>query len=209
MSKKHHVIYVPGLDDNRKGYDFLINNWSVYGIIPHVHRVGWHDKEKNFKPKLNRLLAEINKLLNKGNIVSLVGGSAGGSAVLNTLLEQPKINAVVNLCGRLRAGKNVFPSLGFAARRSPSFKDSVLLFEKREPKMLPSQRSKVLNLIPIWDEVVPRSTVPLRGATNRTLPSIEHMISGFLGMTLFSPILMKFIKEKEKREIIKHVLILY
>ena len=184
MSRKHHVIYVPGLNDQRKGYEFLINGWRVYGVIPHVHRVGWHDGE-SFKSKLKKLVAEVNHYLNKGNLVSLVGGSAGGSAVLNALLEQPKINAVVNLCGRLRAGENVSPSLKFAARNSPSFKESILLFERVEPKMTHESRKKVLNLIPIYDELVPKSTAYLKGASNKTLPSVEHVLSGFLGMTLF------------------------
>lgn len=198
MSKEHHVIYIPGLNDQRTAYDLLINSWNNYGVVPHVHRVGWHDGEDNFKPKLNRLVNEVNKLINQGNTVSLVGGSAGGSAVLNTLLEQPKINAVVNLCGRLRAGENVHPSLEWAAKNSSAFKESVLLFESKEPRMKQELRKKVLNLIPIWDEVVPKPTVPLKGARNQTLPSIEHMLSGFLGMTLFAPIIMRFIKEKAK-----------
>ena len=195
MSKVHHVIYVPGLSDQRKAYDFLINGWKIYGIVPHVYKPNWYDG-RNFKPKLKGLITFVNKLLEKGNTVSLVGGSAGGSMVLNTLIEQPKINAVVNLCGRLRAGKDVFPSLELASKNSLAFKESVLLFESREPKMDAKLRKKVLNLIPLWDEVVPKPTVPLRGATNKTLPSVEHMFSGFMGMTFLSPMVMKFIKDK-------------
>lgn len=200
MSKEHHIIYIPGLNDQRKGYEFLINSWKIYGIIPHVHRVGWHDEEKSFKPKLKKLIEEVDKYLGEGNIVSLVGGSAGGSAVLNTLVEQPKINAVVNLCGRLRAGEDVFPSLELAARKSPAFKESVLLFESVEPKMQSEQRKKVLNLIPIYDEIVPKSTASLKGATNKTLPSVEHMLSGFLGMTIFSPMVVEFLKQKANKK---------
>lgn len=200
MSKKHHVIYVPGLNDQKKGYDLLINRWSSYGVVPHVHRVGWRNAEERFDPKLERLVGFVDELLDDGNTVSLVGGSAGGSAVLNALLEQPEINAVVNICGRLRAGENVFPSLEFAARKSLSFKDSVTIFERKEPQMTAEQRSKVLNLIPIWDEVVPKATVSLNGAKNQTLPSVEHMISGFLGTTLFAPIVMRFIKEQAEEK---------
>lgn len=199
MSQKHHVIYVPGLNDQRKIYELVVDRWSIYGIIPHVHRVGWHDGE-HFASKLKKLVSEVDRYLHEGNKVSLVGGSAGGSAVLNTLLEKPEVNAVVNLCGRLRAGVNVFPSLQLASRNSPAFKESVLLFESREPKMSIKLRQKVLNLIPIWDEVVPKTTVPVKGATNRTLPSVEHMLSGFIGMTFLSPIVMKFIKEKSQVE---------
>ncbi len=195
MSVEHHVIYVPGLNDQKKSYELAVNRWSVYGVAPHVYRIGWHDGE-SFKPKLQRLVNEVNKYINKGHKMSLVGGSAGGSAVLNALIEAPKINAVVNLCGRLRAGTNVHPSLEFASRKSTSFKESVMLFETREPEMSKEQRERVLNLIPIYDEIVPKSTVSLRGATNKTLYSVEHILSGLLGMTIFSPVIMKFIREK-------------
>lgn len=198
MPRTHHVVYVPGLDDSRKGYEFLVNKWRFYGIVPHVHRVGWSDGEKSFEPKLKKLVSEIDSLIKKGHIVSLVGYSAGGSAVLNAFIEQPKINAVVNLCGRLRAGENVRPSLEWAARKSSAFKESVLMFEKREPLMRKEQREKVLTLSPIWDEIVPKTTISLPGATNKTLPSIEHTLSGFLGMTVFSPIVIGFVKEKAK-----------
>ena len=199
MSLIHHVIYVPGLNDGRKGYEILTKFWSIYGVIPHVHRVGWHDGEDVFEPKLKRLITEVNKYLLSGDKVSLIGGSAGGSAVLNTLIEQPKIHTVVNLCGRLRAGNNVFPSLEQAAKKSPAFKDSVILFEKREPQMTMEQRRKVLTLSPIWDEVVPKSTVYLDGATNRTLPAVEHVLSGILGATVLSPMMMRFLKQDHNR----------
>lgn len=198
MSKEHHIIYVPGLNDQRKGYELLINRWSNYGIVPHVHRIGWQDREKSFKTKLKKLVGEVNKILDHGNTVSMVGGSAGGSAVLNTLLEQPRINAVVNLCGRLRSGENVHPSLELASKNSPVFKESVLRFEKKEPGMSKELREKVLCLIPIWDEIVPKSTVSLKGATNKTLFTFEHILSGLLGTTLFSPMVVGFLKEKAK-----------
>lgn len=196
MPKKHHVFYVPGLDDSRKGYELLINWWSIYGVIPHVFRMGWKDGDNFFEPKMKKLLNEINKLLKEGHVVSLVGGSAGGSAVLNAFMEQPKINAVVNVCGRLKAGVNVFPSLEKASSKSPAFRESVKRFEKREPLMKNEQRKRVLTLAPIWDELVPRSTVPLKGATNKIFLSAEHLLSGLLGVTLFSPVIMNFLKEK-------------
>ena len=198
MPAKHHVVYVPGLNDQRKNYELIVNRWRSYGVIPHVHRVGWHD-EKPFKSKLKRLVEEVRVYLDKGDSVSLVGGSAGGSAVLNALAEEPRINAVVNLCGRLQAGVGVFPSLDQSAKTSNSFKESVMLFEHREPKLTRSFRTKVLCLIPVFDEIVPRSTASLKGATNQTLFSVEHMVSGLLGMTIFSPMIFGFFKKLEDK----------
>jgi hypothetical protein len=196
MTKQHHIIYVPGLDDNRNGYELLVGWWHIYGIIPHVYKMEWKDEEKHFAPKMKKLLEKVNKLLDDGHTVSLVGGSAGGSAVLNTFLEQPKINAVVNVCGRLRKGINAHPSLDWAARHSPAFKESVESFEKREPLMTIEQRNRILTLTPMFDEIVPKNTTILKGAKNKTIFSVEHALSGLLGVTLFSPTIMSFLKEK-------------
>lgn len=193
--QKHHVIYVPGLDDSRRGYELIIKRWSVYGVVPHVYRIGWKDEKVSFHSKLKKLTSYIDRLPNKG-LVSLIGASAGGSAVLNTYIERPQIHAVINLCGRLKEGKNAHPSLDFASRKSPAFKESVKLFEKREPNMTATQRGKVLTIAPLWDEVVPRSTVSLSGAANKTIPSVEHMLSGLLCITIFSPLIFKFILKK-------------
>lgn len=196
--KRHHVIYVPGLEDQRKGYEFLIDKWRLCGVVPHVYGVGWRDLEIGFKPKLQLLVNEIKKYREKGDVVSLVGGSAGGSAVLNAFLEVPEISAVVNICGRLRAGKNVSPSLKQASRTSKSFKESVELFEKGEPTLNKNMRCRVMTLTPLWDEVVPKETVFLPGAVNKTFLSVEHIFSGLLGMTLYSPMVIGFVKEKAR-----------
>jgi len=200
MSAEHHVVYVPGLGDTKKGYDVIIGSWKIYGVVPHVHRVNWMDREENFELKLNKLVSEVRKLLKRKNIVSLIGGSAGGSMVLNAFLEEPEINAVVDITGRLREGENVHPTLEEAALGSPAFKKSVIVFESKEPRMTKEQREKVLTLAPIWDEAVPKGSVPLKGATNKILPSVEHNLTGFLGITLFAPIAIKFVKSKVTRE---------
>lgn len=197
---EHHIIYIPGLDDQRKGYELLINRWQIYSVIPHVYRVGWKNKEKTFTTKLQRLVVEIKEHINQGHIVSLVGGSAGGSAALNAFLKISEINAVVNICGRLRTRKYVSPTLEQAASKSPAFKESVEFFEQRESKLKIDQRKRVMTLTPLWDEVVPKETVWLEGAINKTMPSVEHMVSGLLGMTLFSPMVIGFIKEKAKKQ---------
>lgn len=193
--QKHHVVYIPGLDDSRKGYELLINRWKLYKVVPHVYRMGWKDEE-SFELKLNKLVKYVDVLTSEGNKVSLVGASAGGSAALNAYIKRPNIHRVVNLCGRLREGKDVRPTLKWASRKSIALRESVKMFESLEPKITAEQRSRVLTLTPFWDEIVPKPTVLLKGAHNKTLFSIEHVVSGFLGMTLFSPIIMRFLLKR-------------
>jgi hypothetical protein len=72
--------------------------------------------------------------------------------------------------------------------------------EKRELAMSKNQRGKVLTLSPLWDEIVPKSTTSLSGTSNRILPSVEHALTGFLGMTIFSPLIINFLKQKVKEQ---------
>ena len=56
-----------------------------------------------------------------------------------------------------------------------------------------SDRKKILTLRPLFDEVVPPYTVPIQGARNEITPSIEHVISIALNMTLFKRKIINFI----------------
>ncbi len=198
MTKEHHLIYISGLGDHRFGYDCFVSKWRKYGLTPHLHRIGWHNSEDNFQTKLSHLVAEVRGYQIDGALVSILGSSAGASAALNALVEEPNIHAVVNGFGRLRAGVGVKPTLEEAARFSPSFRESVLLFEEREPDLSTEQRRKVLTLTPKWDEFVPRQTVSLPGADNTVLPTAEHLFSGFLLLTLFAPVVINFINSRER-----------
>lgn len=198
MSQEHHIIFVPGLG----GATFLFRraaaSWKKRGVTPHVFDPGWKDGEVLFKPKLKRLAGVVDTLHATGNRVSLIGTSAGGSAVINAFGERKdKIVKVVNVCGRLRAGKDVFPSLNMAAKTSPAFRDSVLMAEKRETGFSSRDRAKILTLRAAYDEIVPASTSPIEGARNIIVPSVEHMLSIALAMTVFSAPIISFFNEND------------
>lgn len=195
MSKKHYLVIIPGLGDNDKKFNFVVRNWEKeYKIIPHIHLMPWKDK-RSFTPKLKRLLLLIDNLYKNGNEVSLLGTSAGGSAVINAFCKRKnKISKVINVCGRLREGKNVFPTLRQAAMTSPSFEESVLLCEANLEKLSKKDKSKIMTIKPLFDEVVPGSTVAISGANNAVIFSVEHIVSIVLAVTLYSKKIMEFLR---------------
>ena len=198
MSAEHSVIVVPGLGDNRKGSnlltDFSTRHWRRHGLEPIIHRVGWHDHE-SFEPKLQRLLDLINQEADKGKKVSLVGLSAGGSAVLNTFSEMPdKINGVVSVASRLRSGGFGPRSLESRGAKSPAFVESVKRFEKHEDKLTDADKLKVMTMRALIDELVPDETAKLKGAHNVHIPMFEHGASIYSALTLFSKPLIDFLK---------------
>ncbi len=203
MSKEHHIIYIPGLLDsspiNKPFHNLAQFVWRNKGFYPHLYLPHW-EKGQHFAPKLKSIVNLIDELTEQGFTVSLVGQSAGGSAVLNAFYERrDKVNGAINITGRLRSGINVKPTLQQAARMSQAFKESVLLFEsENEPRFKPSDRKRVMTIRSWFDETVPASTVPLEGATNLVAPIIEHSLGGGFISILWSDKFLKFLKELSK-----------
>lgn len=198
MTKKA-IIYVPGLNDhnffNRNIVKLLPLFWPTQEFKLFLIQINWK-KGNRFAPKLKLITDKIDELFTAGYSIQLFGQSAGASAALNAFVEKKNIvRKVINICGRLRKGKNVFPTLELAAKGNPVFEESVLLFEnKNEGKLTYDDRKKILTVRPIWDEIVPASTVTLNGATNIQLPVFEHSIGGISALTLFSSKLKTFLK---------------
>jgi carboxylesterase type B len=147
----------------------------------------WQCAEQDLEPKLERVVALIDTYHTNRYTVSLLGTSAGGSAVINAYaMRKEKIHKVINLCGRLKKGDRVFPTLEQASRTSKSFYDSVIRCEEILKNLTFEDYKKILTLRPLFDELVPSSTVSVPGGRNILLPTIEHILSITLAMTLFS-----------------------
>lgn len=197
MSKEHKVIVIPGLGDDTKKLKWAVRNWKNYGLKPVVYSLGWRDNENSFKPKLQRLLEMIDRFTDSGDSVSLVGTSAGGSAVLNAFIERNgSINKVVNVCGRLRVGPITgFRSFEAKTRSSIAFAESVRLCERRLGLLSDLDLKKIMTVRPMFgDELVPSETTILQGALNTKVPTPEHMLSIGAALTVFSQPIILFLK---------------
>ena len=199
MSKKHKVIIVPGLGDETSAIRLFTNHWRSHGLEPVIHSVGWHDDKNNFKSKLQNIVKLIDKFSKEGSTVSLLGVSAGGSAVLNAFIEQKdRIHRVVNICGRLRAGtQKGFRSFEARTSSSPAFAQSIILCESSESKLSKSDRSKVMTVRAMFgDELVPSDTAVLKGAYNTRIPTPEHIFSIGMALTILSKPIILFIQSQ-------------
>jgi len=192
----NHVIVLPGLGNNVKNIEWVMEGWKKYGIIPYIFDTKWKTEESGFQPKLDRALKLVDSLINKNTKISIIGNSAGSSFAINIFGKRKKqINKVIINCGRVRDGDWPWFTFDQATKLSPSFKESVLMAQKLEKTFTNNDRKKILTLRPLFDEVVPTFTVPILGAKNIIIPSIEHSLSIALNMTLFKKRLINFILE--------------
>ena len=119
---KHSVVYIPGLGDNRTyGQHIALHIWRLFGLRPAYLALGW-EVEEGLNKKLTRLDSLIEKLQNEGFTISLVGVSAGASAVLNCYANNPRIHKVVLVCGKVNNPDNVHPR---RYKINPDFKESM------------------------------------------------------------------------------------
>lgn len=200
MSSNNHVIIIPGLGNNVDLHVFSSNRWKKFGIIPHVFDAKWKTEEKGFSEKFERALKLIDSLINKNSRISIVGNSAGSSFALNLFGKRRRqISRVIINCGRVRDGDWPWFTFDQATASSPSFKESVLMSQKLENTLTISDRKKILTLRPLFDEVVPPSTVPIEGAKNKITLSLEHSLSIALNMTLFKRQIIDFILSGQVR----------
>lgn len=196
MTEQVHVIIIPGLGNEIQKHIWVSDRWRKSGIIPHVLDARWKVEENGFNKKLNDALKLVDSLLKTGKKVSVLGNSAGSSLSINMLGERRgKIHRVVINCGRVRTGDWPWFTFDQATASSPSFKESVLMSERVISELSVTERKKILTLRPLFDEIVPPFTVPIEGATNEVTPSVEHVVTIALNMTLLSGRIINFILE--------------
>ena len=196
MAENVHVVIIPGLGNEIQKHIWASDRWRKSGIIPHVFDAKWNTEEIGFRKKLEKSLELVDSLIATGKKVSIIGNSAGSSFAINILGERRgKIHRVIVNCGRVRTGDWPWFTFHQATASSPSFNESVLRSEKLISKLSVVERKKILTLRPLFDEVVPPWTVTIDGATNETTPSVEHMLSIALTMTLFRGRIIKFLRD--------------
>lgn len=189
---QHHVIYVPGLGDNHNGAQRLAPKlWEIFGIKGHSYVMNWADKE-SFAPKLERLLKLIDELASNGNKVSLVGTSAGASAVLVAYAARlDKISGVVCICGKINHPETIRPARFV---ENPAFKESLAELQKILPKLGPEARSRIMSIHPLADGSVPPSDTIIPGAREKLVPTIGHAFSILVSLAFYGPVIVSFLR---------------
>ena len=169
---KHHVIYVPGImDDVAYVQSTLVRLWRRHDVIGHTHSMPWVGAA-DYPAKARRLIALIDRLHAQGHTVSLVGASAGASAVLNAYYERlDVINGVVLICPKINNSNNV--GLKITAK-NPSFIQSLKVLEVRLPQLTDGAKQRLILLLSPRDGLITREDSLITGVHEQMLPSLRH-----------------------------------
>lgn len=190
---KHCILYVPGIgDDLYHAQSIAVWCWRLLGVKAICHEMPWMD-QAGFEEKLQRLLNLIDKAAADGYAVSLVGASAGASAVLHAYAARPDdVRAVVYICGKLNRPEAVAKRT-YAS--SPAFRESMLRLSSVLQRFTAADKKRFWSLYSPADRVVPYNDTYLEGVTEKRLPNLHHGWAIMYAITVNAPAIIRHIKQ--------------
>ncbi len=189
--KQHHVIYVPGILDDIYHQKLIVKTWRLYGVRGHCHVMPWLGPE-DYWPKFQRLLDQIDGYRAKGHLVSLLGVSAGASAVINAYVERKDdITGVICAVAKIN-GPDTVDDAVYAA--NPAFKTSMETLQISLPKLTPADKAKMHSFYSPRDGYLPHAATIIPGVSETRLPPLRHGWAITYCLTLGAPKLLKPLK---------------
>lgn len=192
---KRVVIYIPGIGDRRRGFNWLqqafLATWQLYGFSGRLFVIDWISNEP-FEKRFDKLLAIIDEQHTKGAEVSLIGASAAAGTVLLALMaKSDKLQGVATICGQIGGTAALH---GPAAATNPRFRHSLATMQRDIATLSPAARQRILTLRPRSDRIVPPSEALLPGATNHEMPVSGHMAGIGFGLLFEGYRIARFLK---------------
>jgi hypothetical protein len=122
--------------------------------------------------------------------------SAGASAALAAFAQRKRtVSGVVFICGKLARPEGVQKSYFI---KNPAFQTAMARLKSYEAKLNTSDRQKILSIRPLYDQTVAVRDTKISGVHHRIIPTLFHAPSIALGITIFSPIVIFFLKKRAK-----------
>ncbi|HSX15887.1 MAG TPA: hypothetical protein VLF40_03800 [Candidatus Saccharimonadales bacterium] len=192
MPKAHHVIYVPGItDDVRHVQGIAVRLWGLHGLHGHMHVMPWAGPGV-YDAKHQALLAHIDMLAEKGYIVSLVGASAGASAVINAYVERlGTVAKVAYVTGKINHPETVRPQI---YQENPAFKASLLRLQTNLAKLTADDKARMRSFYARDDRTVPYEDTRIPGVAEERLTVLGHAWGIFSAVTIEFYRVARFLK---------------
>lgn len=190
---KLHVIYIPGIGDNLWHVQgAAVSLWRFHGVKAEFHEFPWLGEEP-FGPKFERLLNLIDRLEAEGHNVSLVGASAGASAVLNAYAaRRNKIKSVALVCPKIKHPETVARK---TYTKNPAFEESMERLQDNLPGLNAVDKAKMRIYYSPVDRTVPFADSSLEGVEEQRLPRLKHSYAIVYAITLGAPGLLRHLKQ--------------
>lgn len=180
---KHAIIYIPGLGDH---YDPFrrraLRAWSLFGVSAQLVPMRWYSDE-TYEDKYQRASATIDEILRRGDRITLIGESAGGSMAINLFARHPQIVSAVLVAGVNQADAPVSP---YTLRKAPAFGQSKQVIQNSLMQLTSERLQRIHTVSGIVDHTVNVQHSYVAGAHNHRVFAVGHLVTITLCLTLYS-----------------------
>jgi hypothetical protein len=190
---KHIILYVPGLGDhNLSGQQRALKLWRLYSVRTEISVMNWQVDEP-WDLKFERLLQRIDFHHKKGREVSLIGVSAGSTAVLQALImRRNKIKSAALVCGKFQYPETVHP---MRYKINPALKDALTTSSRALEKLTDDDKQQLRMYRPIYDNLLPVKETHIPGVKTVVMPAITHVGGIAYAITFGSWQIIRFLKK--------------
>jgi pimeloyl-ACP methyl ester carboxylesterase len=190
---QHHVIYVPGIgDDIFLVQSTIIKFWRLFGVYGHCHPMPWAGSGE-YAAKAEALAAYIDKYKAAGHRVSLVGASAGASAVLNAYANRRnEVSKVIYVCAKINRPDTVS---AVTIGNNPAFKEALAVLQTNVSGFTDADKSHFHSFYSEKDGLAPYEATHIRGVKETKLPPLRHGLAIIYSLSIGFPKLLRVLKQ--------------
>lgn len=171
--------------------------WHYRDVTAELCPMKWYLNE-SWIEKLDRLVRLIEQRKSEGKSVTVIGESAGASAVMTLMTTRPElVDGAILLCGKFTHPDRVAKSL---YHRNPAFFSAMTQSDDGTHRLTEKVRSKILNVHPLFDPVVPVKETKVTGIQDTFMPTIGHATSIIFALTVWSWRLVSFARKQSKAD---------
>lgn len=187
-----HVIFIPGLGEKHlRLQKWVLTAWKMLGVKTDICPMYWGADEP-WAHKFDRLLLAVDRQLDCGGRVGLIGASAGAAPAICVLASrQTKPVRVVIVAGKVRSPHTLDASI---ADSSPAVKEAVVACEEALTSLRPETRRQLMSQYALRDRVVPAEESMVPGADGHVLPVFGHAAAIAWTLTCGAPSSASFLK---------------
>jgi hypothetical protein len=190
---KQIILYVPGLGDhNLTWQQRALKLWRIYGVQTEICAMNWLVDEP-WDAKLQRLLERIDFHHTEGREVSLVGVSAGSTAILQAIIKRRnEIKSAVLVSGKFQYPDTVHP---MRYKMNPALHNALIESSRALNQLTNCDKQKLRLFRPIYDNLLPSQEIYIPGVKTAVMPAITHVGGIAYAITLGSWQIVRFLKK--------------
>jgi len=182
---QHHIIYVPGIkDDLFRVQSMIIRFWRLGGVHGHCHPMPWAGPG-DYAAKAEALLVMIDEYAAAGHRVSLVGASAGASAVLNAYSARREVvSGVAYICAKINRPQTVST---VTLKHNRAFGAALAVLQTNLINFTEADKSRFHSFYSVHDTVIAYEDTHIAGVKETKLAPLGHGIAIIYSLTFGFP----------------------